>query len=466
MDSLPAVLLLVFVAIVVVLFWLGSRRMRVGGGASRARSTLRRHPAYVWLLLLGLAANMFSGSSQYLGLPVSPDRALIPLALTLLLLEARRRRVRWGTVHWLMTAFVVWTVLSMAWFGNLADQTSVFALLDRTLLPFVLFCTAPVFFATSERRDLLLKFLTVLGAGLGVLAVLEIAAPQLVVPSYIVDPNLGLHVGRARGPFLAADAMGVAVLLCGFAAALLSRRATGPWHRLALAVAILSVVGVGLSLTRSVWVGAIVAIVVGTGLVSGLRRRLLATIAVGTGVVATAVLALPGLREATADRLGETGPIYDRLGSMQAALALLRDMPLTGIGWRRFYPYGADWTRQSDQFPMNVVTIEIHNVPLSRAAELGLPAAAVFVLILLLGPGRAIVERVADPEWAQWRVLAIAAFTLWFVTGLASPMAIPFPNYLTWLLAGVATWPWMLRPENALETAQGSKIDAVAASPR
>lgn len=409
------------------------------------RRALDDHPLYLWVLLAGLAANMFSGNSHYLGVPLSPDRVLVPLAIVLLLMDTGRPPLRWGAVHTLMAVFVGWTLWSMASFGNLTDTVSLFALLDRTLIPFILFATAPWFFDTAARRDLLLKFLTLIGLGLGVLAVLEIAAPQLVWPSYIVNPDVGMHVGRARGPFVAGDAMGMAVLISGFAALLLATRTRGHWRQLALVVFPLSIVATGLSLTRSVWLGAVVALIVGAALIPRLRARLLSAVTVTAGVVVGVILAVPSLREATVERLGQAGPIYDRLGSAQAAVGVLSDHPLTGIGWRRFYPHGADWVRQSDLFPMNHVVIEIHNVLLSRAAELGLPAAAVLVLIMVMGPGRSLFQRSSEPELMRWGVFAAAAFTLWFVTGLASPMAIPYPNNVTWLVAGVAAYPWLVR---------------------
>ena len=105
------------------------------------------------------------------------------------------------------------------------------------------------------------------------------------------------------------------------------------------------------------------------------------------------------------------------------------------------YPDGADWFRISDDFALNNVVIEIHNVVLSRAAELGIPAAVVFLGIWLFGPLRLVVTP-ARGDLFGWRALGLAAFTTWAVAGLMGPMALPFPNYVAWLLAGVATYPW------------------------
>ena len=80
---------------------------------------------------------------------------------------------------------------------------------------------------------------------------------------------------------------------------------------------------------------------------------------------------------------------------------------------------------------------------LSRAAELGIPAAVVFVAIWAFGPLRTFLSRTRGDLFG-WRALGAAAFATWAVTGMMGPMAIPFPNYLAWLLAGVAAYPWAI----------------------
>ena len=396
----------------------------------------------VLLMCLGLAANIFSGHSDRLGLPISLDRIFIPLALVLILYDVKRPRVRAGLVGTLMLAFTAWTLISMAWYGNLLSTTHLFALLDRIAMPFILFLVAPVAFRTTARRDLLLKTLVLIGLYLGVTAVLETVAPQFVFPRYIVDQSVGLHYGRARGPFADAEGMALALAMCAGASFLLVSRNVRRWSGLALAVGALDLFAVVLATTRSVWVGTTAGIVVALVLSRGLRRFipvLAATVVAGAiGVM----LFLPSVLESVLQRTGSTLPIYDRLASNMAAARVLHDLPLTGIGWRRFYPYGSDWARQADLVPMNNAVVEVHNVLLSRGVELGLPALIVFVLIILLGPLRAALPIKVDPkqhDLAGWRVLCGYAVATWLVAGLFGPLANPFPSYVVWLMAGVAS---------------------------
>ncbi|MFK5690596.1 O-antigen ligase family protein [Ornithinimicrobium sp. LYQ92] len=404
---------------------------------------MHTQPVYVWLFLLGVASNVLSGHSHRLFLPISPDRVLIPLAIVLLLRDPTRPRLRPGLVHALMVAFVLWTVVSMIWHGNLLESVHLYALLDRTVLPFLMFVLAPLIFTDVARRDLLLKMLTVLGLYLAVTAVLEIVAPQLVFPRYIMDEEVGLHFGRARGPFAGAEAMAMALAVTAGAAGLLATRRLRRWTSLGALVMLLSLFGVVLTTTRSVWVGLAVALVVLLVLVPTLRSWIPAMAGAGMLGLGAVALLMPSLVEDITERSASAGPIYDRLSSNAAALRLLGEMPLTGIGWRRFYPDGAEWARQSDSFPMNNATIEVHNVILSRGAELGIPAMLVFVAIIVLGPVRWALARLpvdAAPDLRGWSVLSAVIVTVWLVAGSFGPMSNPFPNYAVWLIAGIPAW--------------------------
>lgn len=415
-------------------------------GESVARAPARpgwdHIPAHLWCLLIGLGCDLVNGNSQQLRLPVSPDRLFIPLAFLLLFLDRRRPRLRWHGVHTLMVVLMAWTAGSMAWHGNLLQVVAVFALADRLVIPLLLFATAPLFFDRPTHRDLLLKTLTLIGVYLGLTGIIEIVAVNLAVPRYIADPAVGLGFGRARGPFLASDAMGVSAAICGFAGALLYARVRTPGWRILGALALVTgLTTTALSLTRATWLGAGVGMLVGGLMIPRLRRWVPLAFAAIAAAAAGVLLAVPGIAEMFATRLNDQNSVDDRLGSNAAALSLLQDLPWTGIGWRRFYPDGAEWFRLSDDFAMNNVVIEVHNVVLSRAAELGIPAAVVFLAIWAYGPGRTALRPVRGDLFG-WRALGAAAFTTWAVAGLLGPMALPFPNYVAWLLAGVAAYPW------------------------
>ncbi|ROP26750.1 O-antigen ligase-like membrane protein [Pseudokineococcus lusitanus] len=359
-----------------------------------------------------------------------------------------------------MVALVLLATSSLVWRigGGGADADSVFALADRLVVPFVLFAVAPVVFADRAARDLLLRGLTCLGAYLAVTSVLELVAPAWVVPSYVVDPSLGIHVGRARGPFLSSEANGLVLVTCGAAACLLAGR-RGGWRPLALVVAVLTPVALLLTLTRSVWLGALVGVVVAS-LQHPVLRRLLPVAAVAGLLVGGVILAaVPSLGAVAQERLTTTRSLDDRRNVNDAALRILEAHPLTGVGWGAFVRESHEWVRQADDYPVTNVRIEVHNVPLGRSAELGLPGGVLWVAVVLLGPFAAVALPVrrrppgdADDDLPGWRLVLTAAAAAWGVAALVSPLTHPLPTLLVFVLAGVVLRDRLLgRPEPTAE---------------
>lgn len=406
-------------------------------------------PAYLWFLLATLVLNIFSGTaSDALGLPISPDRLTLAAGLGLLVLDPwawRRTPLRVRPVHVAMVALVLlatWSALST---GSLFTSLGIFALADRLVVPFILFAVAPVVFCTPQRRDLLLQTLTLLGLYLAVTAVLERVAPGLVRPQFIVDPSLGIQATRSRGPFLASEALGLVLVFCGFAAAFLSSRRAGLWRVLSLATAALCVVGVLLTLTRSIWLGAVVGVVVACLQERRLRRLLPLMVVAGTVLVVALLAAVPSLSTAVTERVETTRSLDDRRNVNAAALRIVEEAPLTGVGWARFIEVSGEYVRQSADYPVTTIDIEVHNVPLGRAAEIGLPGALLWLLCVALAPLKAVLLRVprrhADGDLPGWRLVLTGGAATWGVAILLSPVPYPLPNYLVFLLAGIVLTP-------------------------
>ncbi|NAZ81528.1 hypothetical protein GTR02_06820 [Kineococcus sp. R8] len=437
----------------------------VAGAGARGTGRVRL-PAYVWCFVGSLVLSVFSGRTSELGLPIGPDRVLFGLGGLLLLLDPvawhAHGRLRWRAVHTAMLAMLALAGWSALGAGTLTTPLGAFALLDRLLVPFLLFCLAPVVFATTAARDLLLKALTLLGLYLGLTAVFESLGPQsLVWPRYVLDESVGINFGRARGPFVASEAMGMALAECGFAAALAAVRFRTWWRVLSVVVVGLTAVGVLLALTRSVWVGTAVGVVLACLASRRLRRWLPAVLGAAAVALLLLLAVVPGLQDTVGERAGTTRSVDDRANTNAAALRVVDAHPLTGVGWLRFLDVGEDYVRQADDYPVTNVNIEVHNVVLGRAAELGLPGAALWVLCAALGPVAAALRRVREgTEAAQWRLVAIAATAMWLFPVMLSPNPYPLPNFLVWLFAGIALRPRLVDPGPAavdLRTGAGTR---------
>ncbi len=424
----------------------GVRTPSGGPGRSRPDRIVRRGlPVYFWLFVAFVAANMFSGYSSYLGFPIGPDRLLFAAFVVLLVLDRRtwqEHRINVGFVHLAMLALTLLAVFSAMQHGSLTSKVGGYALLDRLAVPFVLFVLAPLVLSTPVRRDLFLKLAVLVAVYLGGTAMVEMLGPvSLVHPRYIADPSVGIHFGRARGPFVEAVADGVVMVQVGFAAGVAAVRFRSWWRYASVAATALCGLGVVLTLTRSVWLGGAASLLLVTLLVPRLRRFFPLLVIGGFLAVAALFAFVPGLSEQANTRANDTRPVWDRQNTDLAALRIMEQHPLQGIGWQQFIDHGVDYVRQARDYPITATHLEVHNVLLARGAELGLPGLLLFSACLLLGPVRGVFTRSRTGEHEGWRVILIGSAAAWFAGAMLSPLGTPLPNFLLWIVAGVVLAP-------------------------
>ena len=271
----------------------------VAGGLGLLAAAVAIEPA--WILSGGLALSIFSGNWSYLHVPGPLDRVVIVTGIITVLVRsfvvADAPRVQVRRVHWILGLLVVYAVGSAAWTNTLSQHQAAFELLDRLgVVPFLLYLVAPVAFATERQRTILLGTLAAVGAYLGATAFFEMIGPHsLVFPKFILDPALGIHDGRARGPFLEAGADGLAMFCCAVAAVMLLDRPRKRWIRWAvIAIAGLCLLGLVLTLTRQVWAGAAAGALLASVGSRRLRRHLPAAMIAGVVVIGGALLVIPG----------------------------------------------------------------------------------------------------------------------------------------------------------------------------
>jgi putative inorganic carbon (HCO3(-)) transporter len=207
----------------------------------------------------------------------------------------------------------------------------------------------------------------------------------LAVTSSLSSIAALIQIARVGGPLLEARIHGlhshymtyagwtlaVTLVLVGD---LLVARDSGRWRWQAPVVA-LHVLALLLSLTRNAWVGLAAALALATMLwrpKALLAAPLAAVVAIAVlpGAVRERVVSIADL-EQHANR--------DRLAMARAGLAMIGDHPLTGVGpgqVKRTYPA----YRTEDAVRERVS--HLHNNPMMIAAELGLPAVAIWAAFL------------------------------------------------------------------------------------
>lgn len=394
------------------------------------------------ILTCALILSVFSGYWGNMGIPIPLDRVAVACGIATALVRSigtgNGPRIR--PIHWLMLALLLYAIASAAFVGTIAHHAPLFALLDRLgLVPFALFLVAPVAFETDSQRRILAMGLVCLGAYLSLISLFEAvnSLHSLVVPRYILNPLLGIHEGRSRGPFLEAGANGLAMFYCLVAGGivLLHWRERGRVRVFVIAVMIMCAAGIIFTLTRQVWVGA----VVGAGAAMMCDRRLRAWLplaAVLGAVLVFATLAfVPGLQANANERANDQSSVWDRLSSDGAAIRMFEAKPALGFGWGEFGADSTPYYRLAATYPLLSITVA-HNMALSNAAELGLVGVGLWFVILLLGIVAPAFGR-APPDVEPWRLALIAVAIAWFVQSNLSPLDYAFDNYVVWLWAGI-----------------------------
>ncbi|MDO5627805.1 MAG: O-antigen ligase family protein [Mobilicoccus sp.] len=403
----------------------------------------RRVPLYVWLISLAVAGQAFAGSWGLYGVPVPLDRPVLLAGLVAFALhpDVRSYRFRLLPLHLVMAAGIAWVVASMIWFDTLTDTVAIFALLDAFgIVPFLLFVIAPIVYGTSARRDVLAGLLTGLGLYIGWVSVAQgLSLYGLVFPQSILQPDHG-HFDRALGPSLQVASNGLALLACGTFAGVYAARHRG-WRRWVASLSfLLCLAGVFFTLTRSMWLAALVAI----GIVVLTERRLRLP-ALGLGVVGLLaggliLSAVPGVAQNALQRAETSRSVFDRLNANEAAVRVVTERPLTGVGFQRFHQVAEDWVRLAPTYPITNTHIDVHNVPLGYAAELGLPGVLLWVVPLLYALWSALRGR-RDPGASDYRLAAVAFAVAWFIVAMLVPLKYALPMSVLWLLLGMVSDP-------------------------
>jgi putative inorganic carbon (hco3(-)) transporter len=407
-------------------------------------------PAY--LLIGAFILSAFNNHWDAFGLPrfVTPDRFLLIAALVGVLLRSPPVRDRPPVpvrgVHALLALLLAWAVGSAIAAGTLTESDGLFGIVDRFAVPFALFLLAPVIFRTPWHRRVLLGALVAFGAYLSLTAVFETLGPRaLVYPSFILDPSYGYHGGRARGPFIEANANGVALYACLVAAAIAVATWRRPGGRVAAGVVgLLCAAGLLLTLTRSVWIASLVATLVSLAAFRETRRLVIPAVG-GAAVLCFALLALfPQLEELAAERKDAYRSVSERRNVNAAAIAMVRERPLLGFGWSTFRERNDGYFPLLDDVPQTAERrLAVHNVPLTFATELGLIGATLFAVGFLFAVGGAVTTR-GPPELLPWRIGLLAIALFWAVVAMFAPLGQVLPTLVPWLWAGVVLGPVLL----------------------
>jgi O-antigen ligase len=299
----------------------------------------------------------------------------------------------------------------------------------------------------SERAwKAMLGCLTGLGLYLALTGFAEVSGQWWAVfPKYIANPTLGAHFGRARGPALMSASMGVFLTITFWSAWFLWSRLR-PLAQLGLLGAMgLMALGVGVTYTRSTWLGlaAGLAVIPLLHFPRVWRPTLLAAMLVA-GVLGGAVVGDKVMNISRKDEGGSAAhSVYQRASFLHVSLGMFRDAPLVGHGFGRFYdrklPYLSDRSQQIEL--ESIRQLDHHNTFLSLLTETGGIGLGLFVL-LLVGWWRAAWQLVRASPAGSWMrgqgLFCLAVMIAYLASAIFHDLTLsPSEQWVLYLTAGV-----------------------------
>jgi O-antigen ligase len=258
-------------------------------------------------------------------------------------------------IFWPLAAYGVVTVIISLFSQD--PRTSIVD--DKQLLLFVI-VPAVYQIARRERAALVVDVIVSVGAAS--------AAYGIIQYGLLHYDNLGRRPEGAMSHYMTYSGL-LMLVICAAAARLIFGRKGRTWPALVMPAL---VVALALTLGRSAWIGASVAIALLLAL-----RDLRLTILLPLFVAGLFVIAPGTVTKRVMSIFDAQEPSnQDRLAMIEIGARIVHDHPLTGVGPNMIPRVYAQYR---PDYAVNPVNPHLHNVPLQIAAERGLPALAVWL---------------------------------------------------------------------------------------
>ena len=406
--------------------------------------------AALLVLLVGSCFGYFFYHADLSPIPLTVDRVLFVALIGQCLAW---RRLGWlaprpaGNAEYLLALFLA--LLAASTFA--ADWTyqhhqPLAKLLFYYLMPAGMYWAARQLSLDERSSRWLFGSLAVFGVYLAATGTAEyLRLLQFVYPRYIASPEYHEFFGRARGPLLNPIGNGY-LLSIGLASALLWWPRLGRRGQLVvLLAAALFAYGLFATLTRCVWIGAVLMLLVMAGLTLPKSWRLPSvggTLLVLVLVGATQWERLLEFKRDVGQSARETGQSVE-LRPILATVAwrMFLERPLAGCGFGHYRDNFADVIDRDSDLPLDQARPYVqHNVWLSLLTETGLLGMGLYIALLGCWLGDAWrLWHSPTPLWArQYGLLFLATFASYLANGMFQDLAIiPMVNMFLFFLAGL-----------------------------
>jgi O-antigen ligase len=397
--------------------------------------------------------------SEYILLPDAPtlhvhlSRVLLTaLVLGLAVGRIPQRTTPATSVHpeLLIVALTVWTIVSACWAGTMfrMDGTRNFSVfLTGFLLPgMILYLARSVPLSLKAARNICALLTLLLGYMVFTAFCEHFHVDSLVFPQYILDPSLGIHTERARGPIVnAAENGGIIaiLLLAALHAVLYASTGVMRWAS-CLGLLLLGIPALWFTETRGPWVAF------AGGLLVMLwhkqcRGLVLALGAAGVAVIAAVIIysAIPAANLATADlipqRSDNTSDTAEfRMDLYRESLRPFQDHPLVGWGLGTFTD--TDYLFDAYGQSLTLSTAVLHDTIVAITLESGIIGEILYISFLITVSGTLIRLRrtTVSVEKRDFYTLCLASLTVFVINGVFVDIRYFMPqNALVFLMIGL-----------------------------
>ncbi|MBI4698795.1 MAG: O-antigen ligase family protein [Nitrospirae bacterium] len=313
----------------------------------------------LWFLLDLLKA--FGGLKFHMIPGFTPDRTLWVGLFSLFLLDTvlYKRKIMSGNLKveaamLLMCIYILISTIVSGTFFKAEKGLDISFLFTGYVVPFSIFFIAKNTINDESKINKTFLFFALAGLYLGITGIFEhFGLKQLVFPGYIMDPRVGIHFGRARGPFVQAAVNGSVIGMIFFMVFYLLFQNYKKWVKIFLIMTIvIMMITLLFTYTRACWLAFSMAILVIPLFYPKSRLAFISVVfilAVSAGIIMKfgpdsrtyTKKSLVGkenvsINEAVKERFGEAGPIYNRINLLAAELRMLADNPLFGSGFNTF----------------------------------------------------------------------------------------------------------------------------------
>jgi len=263
-----------------------------------------------------------------------------------------------------------------------------FVFITGYLFPFILFVFAKNFIRNENEIQLILQALFCFGTYLSLIAYFEFFNfRQFVFPQYINNPEIQLHLDRARGPFLNAAFNGVGILVGFICGIHLLEKKKGVIRIFYQSLLMLFFPAIFFTQTRSVYLGMLIVMVLFWGWYdTSFPKWKLVSLPLAV-VLIFVMLYSPWLlsKERREGGIFQTEEMDIRMTLIQKSAFLFSEHPFAGVGLAQFIPASVKEYKGRIPYIAESASPEFqHNHLLGLAVELGMGGLIVYLSIIFL----------------------------------------------------------------------------------